>query len=367
MNDTINETRQNRYLLYLIFAVLVLLSVFFLKFYQQQKKENSALRIKILTLSKSRTVTPWQRLITKPQIAPTVIDSTNVQDKVSTSAASTIAIPALSGDEPPIENLTTEALATSLTARMNNVKSQSFSDLEKNIQMADEIISREPDSYLAYKAKLISLLIEEGKLNRSIDDNVINGILETMASFNLTPESVTQKEAALLSSTNEEIDQLAGMLDQVSGERQSVELEMELQDENSANKTALEIQRYNLLSKEEELTDKLNELSTNVNIGFPPDQYLNEEVVQIPFLRMMAKNDFEGVIDNASTFVQQFPESPEGYFFLIKAYQALGREDEALRTLEDSSLSTEARNALDMRLKNSSGQDPKLYWQRLSF
>lgn len=363
MNDISQETRQNRKLLYIIITVLVVLSGFFFKFSQVQKRENEALQIKLITLNKTRNITPWQRLVTRPQIAPVI------QDTVTSRASSTISPtpPSPLQSEQPIQNFSTQELASMLTQRMAEVKSQDLANIEKNIEIADEIISREPDSYSAYKAKLISLLIKEGKLNQEVEDNEVNTILETMASFDLTNDSVIRKEAALISNTNKEISSLTDTFNQFSADRLAVEEQMELLDPNSPEIRALEIERQNLLTKEEETANKIAELDNQLSTGFPENQYLNEDVVQIPFLRMMAKNDYEGVIDNAATFIEQFPESPDGYYFLIKAFEATGRTEDALRVIQESGLSPEAQNTLQQRLQSTSLLAPQKYWETLRF
>lgn len=368
MSEMGQETQQNRKLLYVIIAILFVLSAFFFKFAREQKRENNALKIKLITLNKTRTITPWERLISRPQISPTAPKEKAIEDIVTTQASSTIAPPIVATQsEGPIQNLSTQELATSLGKRMSEIKSQDLANIQKNIEIANEIISREPDSYSAYKAKLISLLTMEGKLNQEIDDSELNGILETMASFDLTNDSVTRKEAALISNTTKELISLEDQLQQVSSERLFIEEQLELVDPNSPEIRALEIERQNLLSKEEEAANRIGILNNNLETGFPEEQFLDEDIVQIPFLRMMAKNDYEGVIDNAESFIEQFPNSPDGYYFLIKAFEATGRSEDALRVIQNSRLPTDAQNTLQRRLQNTSLLNPQKYWERLRF
>lgn len=368
MNEMGQETQQNRKLLYVIIAILFVLSAFFFKFAREQKRENNALKIKLITLNKTRTITPWERLISRPQISPSAPSEKVIQDIVTTRASSTTTTPPTAVQSVgPIENLSTQELATSLGKRMSEVKSQDLLNIQKNIEIANEIISREPDSYSAYKAKLISLLTMEGKLNQEIDDSELNSILETMASFDLTNDSVTRKEAALISNTTKELISLEEQLQQVSSERLAIEEQLELVDPNSPEIRALEIARENLLNQEEVAANRIVELNNNLEAGFPEEQYLNEDIVQIPFLRMMAKNDYEGVIDNAESFIEQFPTSPDGYYFLIKAFEATGRNEDALRVIQNSRLPTDAQNNLQRRLQNSALLEPQKYWERLRF
>lgn len=371
MNDIEQDLQQNRRLLYALAVVLVLMSGLIYKFYKDQKRENSALKIKILSLNKTRNITPWERLISKPQISLTPPPNTIIQDKVTTKAAATLSTSAPQiltiQNNQPIQNLTTQELANILNLRMLEVKSLDLAGLEKNIELAEEIISREPDSYSAYKAKLISMLIEEGKFDQAIDDSEVNRILETMASFDLSTDSVTRREAALISNTNNEIFTLSNNLNQISEERQGVEIEMEFHDPNSPELRALEIERHNLLTKEEEMANIITELNIKLNSGFTEEKYLNEDVIQIPFWRMMAKENYEGVIDDAVTLLEQFPDSPDGYFFLVMGYEATGKAEDARRVIEESKLTDEGQKILQQRLQNFSAIDPKKYWEKLNF
>ncbi|MFA6236346.1 MAG: hypothetical protein WC635_03375 [Bacteriovorax sp.] len=364
------ETQQNRNILYLILLVVVFMTALTFKFYREQKRQNKALQIKLITLNKTRTITPWQRLISRPQISPVVKTETTVQDQVTTQASSTIPetpANAIIQSGQPVQDLTTQELANALSLRMIEARSLDLSGLQKNIEIADEIISREPDSYSAYKAKLISLLILEGKLNQEIDDNEVNELLEIMASIDLTSDTVTRREAALISNTSNELITLENNLNEITLQREVIEEEMDLMETESPERKAYEGERQNLLNKEAEAANRITELSNTLNAGFPENQYIDEEIIQIPFLRMMAKEDYESVIDNASAFIERFPNSPDGYTFLIKAYEALGRKDDALNVIADSRLTPEIQSILQQRLQSFSNMDPKKYWERLSF
>lgn len=367
MDEMNFETQQNRKLLYIIITMLFVLSLFVFKFYHDQKKENKALKIKVLTLNNTkRSPTPWQRLLTTPSNAP-ILTSKSLSDQVSTSAASTTT-PANAVVDQPIENLDIQELALLLNSRMKEVKNLNYQGLQKNIKIAEEIISKDPESYSAYKAKLICLLTEEGKLKVPIEENEVNSILETMAGFDLSSDAVTRKEAGLISNTNNEITQSINELNSISEKRTQIERQMETTPPDSGDLQLLSTQRTNLLAQEEEANDKITELQNNLAANtFPEEQYLNEDIVQIPFLRMMAKEDYDGVIDNATSFIEQFPNSTEGYYFLIKGLEAAGRQNEVINVIQDSRLSPVAQEALQERLKNSSGADFKKYWENLKF
>lgn len=373
MDDT-NEIRQeNRKIFYFIFVALILIAGFVFKFYDDQKKENSALKIKIMTLNRSRAITPWQRTLTPnpntQKVQKKLPDNNpkNIQDKVSATSSSTVnseSFPLPAEDEEPLQNIPTDELANTLNNRMIAVKSQDAAALNENMEIADEIISREPGSYSAYKAKLISLLVKEGKLKQPVDDNEVNALLETMASFDVSADPQTKKEAALISNNSNLITATAERLDQVSAARTQIENLLELTPPDSIEGQSLLIEHHNLVATEQQMSNRLEELNNNAGTQ---TANLNDDVVQIPFLRMMAKNDLDGVIENASAFIEQFPESPEGYFFLVKALEESGQKDEALRVIQESKLGPEAQNTLQSRLLNAEDLAPEDYWSQLSF
>lgn len=376
MNEAEQEFQKNRKLIYAIMIFAVLTAALTFKFYRDQKKENQALKIKILTLNKTRSITPWEGLISRSQISPTSNPSEIQKDEVSTKLSSTITSPITPtssakaitlSDDRPIQNLSTTELANALDLRMIEMKSLDQQGLEKNIEIADEIISREPDSYSAYKAKLVSLLVLEGKFNQEIEDNEVFEILETMASFDLSGDIATQREAILIRNATDELSKLESAINDIATKRQALEAEMELLEPNTPENRAAEIERLNFLRSEEETASKIVELNAELESGFTEDQYLNEDIVQIPFLRLLAKEDYEEVIDNAQSFIEQFPNSPEGYYFLIKAYELTGRNDDALRVNEDPRLSTATLNIVRQRLKDFPNFDPKKYWEKLNF
>ena len=367
MEENNFETQQNRKLLYIIISMLFVLTLFVFKFYHDQKKENNALKIKVLTLGKDRrSPTPWQRLLNTPSNAP-ILTSNAISDKVTTRAASTTNS-ANSILDQSIENLDIQELALLLNSRMKDVKKLNLQALQKNIQIADEIISKDPESYSAYKAKLICLLIEEGKLNIPVDEQDINLLLETMANFDLSSDAVVKKEAGLISNTNNEMVQSIDELNIITEKKNQIELQMETLPPGSEELQNLIAQRATLITQEEDATNKITELQKILDSNnFPPEQYLNEDIVQIPFLRMMAKEDFNNVIDNANSFIEQFPNSIDGYYYLIKALEATGRHDEAVNFIQDSRLSPIGQAALQERLQNSKNVDFKHYWEKLNF
>lgn len=351
----------NRNILYLIILFILVVSGFGLKYYSTQKKENSALRIKIITLNKTKkTPLPWSRLTQQS------IETINKKTLTPTPAPTLIPVAKLVNEIPIIEQ-STEQLSKSLTENMQNLKSLDLATVDKNIEIADEIISREPASYSAYKAKLISLLVKESKFDQSIDDYEINKVLDNMAGFEVANDNTARREAALIASTNNQLMALENTLDDISILRDEISTQSSAIDRSSPEYEALQNQNQQLINREVVSALNLESLQNNINNGALEPVYLNEDVVEIPFLRLIAKNDYDSVIENADSFIEQFPNSPTGYFYLVKALGFQGRADDAIRVIEETKLSPEAQSDLMDRLDATSGDDPKSYWEKLRF
>lgn len=360
MDETNQIAPKFRSIFYLILVGFLLMAGLLYKFYDQQKKENSALKIKIATLSKSRTITPWQRSVpqqikTKATVPPAALPDQKAKQQLPET------------EEESLQTMATDQLVNVLDSRMINVKSQELLALDRNIEIANEIISREPGSYSAYKAKLISLLTKEEKFRVSADDAEINEILETMASFEVNTDVVTRREAALISNTNYEINTLTDQLNVITSAREELDNLLQTSDANSPEYAEIELERANLVSNEVATANRLSEISNNLDNNETQALSREEDIVQIPFLRLMAKGEYETVIDNASDYVEQFPDSTEGYYFLVKALIENGQREEALRVIQNSSLSPDKQQLLQSRLDQTENIDPKDYWETLQF
>lgn len=347
----------------IVATLLAIILVLLTKFYFNQKKENRALRLKILSMSETkRTPKAWSELITKSQpsslVTPAVTATMSTTTSIATPTTNTNVNEALDGTD------TTE-LAKKLDTQMRRPKSFTLDTIENNISIADEIISREPDSYGAYKAKLISMLVKEGKFNQSIDEVEVESLLENMAQFNISSDKLARRESALIGNTNGEIQNVEGQLESLARERETIESQLNAYDANSPELAQLNNQIQEIEARENQLLgniDKLEEsLASNTN------QLINEDIVEIPFMRMLAKNDYDSVIENAESFIEQFPSSPSGYYYMVRALEMQGRKEEALSLIENSQLSQGLQDRLFQRLDEEGSQNPQNYWQKLSF
>lgn len=355
------DVKTNRIILIITFIFMLILAGFLAKFYLQQKKENSALRIKLISMSANKRVpTTWQQLSTNKTASTTSTSQPSKAANVPAAEAPEVANVPL--PDQPLENLVSE-----LNGNMRTVQTLTPEMLDRNIQLADEILSREPASYSAYKAKLISLLVKEGKHNQEIDDAEVDGLLETMAGFDVNTDVVARREAALLSNANNQLATYQDNLLSVATERNNIDQQMQNLDPSSDEWAVLNEQRAELLKQEEAAGYQLNQFENTVQTSLQDDSYLNEDVVEIPFMRLMAKNDFDAVIENSESFIEQFPTSVSGYYYLVKALEFQGRQDEVAAVISSSQLSPEAQSTLQARLEQTSGTNPKNYWERLRF
>lgn len=312
---------------YLITLFLIILSVLIYKTYLGPQKESNPVKLKIMTMiPEKRVIKPWTSLLDQKQ---------NRKKEPTTS-------------KPPLpEEAPTSELAQYLQKNLKNIDNTNLKTLQINIKFADEIIAREPDSYSAYKAKLISLLIMEGKFNQSIDDIEIENLLETMAKFDIRTEENSMNEALLISNTNNELNSAIEELNELAIQEETVTTDFEQNE---------------LLKKEDTLIGYIERLQTKINRAtISEDNYINEDVVQIPFLRLMAKNEFDQVVLEAENFIERFPESSYGHFFLINALTAKGLKEESLDVLK--SLPKDLQNKIHFYDENYF----KEYWKRLFF
>lgn len=369
------KSENQKYYFFLIFAMAVVMAFTF-KFYFSVRKENQALRLKLMMANKERRrPKPWGRLIASRPVVNLTTTTPAISGKAApvktplrTDTVSTSAAAPVRSDAISVKNRETEDLARDLTTRMRNIKSADLVQIGRAIEIADELILREPETYSAYKAKLIALLTREGKFGIAADDTEVNGLLEDMARFDLTSDKVLQKEATLISSANAEANSLEQRINETRTQRIAIENQMIQMGPENPDYHSLETRRAILAMQEEDTLGKLATIEDQIQGGdFPPDNYVNEDVVQIPFMRMMAKEDYAAAADNAESFVQQFPNSPLGYFYLVLALEKLGRNEEAVSALARSRLGSNDQSSLLERLSTARQEDPKRFWERLKF
>jgi hypothetical protein len=350
---------KNRKVLYSFIVILAVATGVLTNSFIDQRSANRALRARIIFLNKERRVAkPWSEIL-KPAggVAASSSQATPLQSViVKPPASESVANASLS-----LTDLSTQELAASLNAKMSEVKNLKKEDLEKMIEMADEVILREPSSYTAYKVKLISLLIKEGKFKEEIEDAQIDELLETMASFD-----TSGRENIIVSAEAEQIE----LENRVNGLYAEIEENYSLlqnMDKNSPEAIELELRQQDISNQYKEANNALLASNKALEQALYGQENINRDLVEIPFLRMMAKNDYDGVIENAQNFIEEFPTSTDGYFYLVRAYEKQGMTDQAQSVINGANLNSQSLDALNKRIQNSRQENVQNYWQGLRF
>lgn len=356
-----HSVQTNRRLLVVVAALLTVIAIFLGKFYFQQKAENKALRLKILSMSENRRAPkPWSSL-TAPTVSSSALAAPAIAPTQSTQENATDA----SAETPALSDQDTQSLAGALTNQMRRPRNLDTKTLDQNIAIADELISREPDSYGAYKAKLISMLVKEGKFNQPADESEIESLLEDMAQFNISNDNIARREAALIANTNADIENIDNQLNALAQEKETIESQLNGLSADSPELAAATDRLVQI--EDQELVLMSNVEALEAELANNTAQVTNEDVIEIPFMRMLAKNDYDGVVSNAQAFIDEFPNSPSGYFYMVRAMELQGQRVEALNLIQNSRLAPDVQSTLLQRLQNETSQDPKNYWQKLSF
>ena len=334
---------------FLIMGLFIwLLFAFYL--YSNQKKENLALRLKVKLLSQEKIKPlPWAPLLEKPN-KKIELRGTKGQKKPQENTVQT-----------NLESQSTQALATDLNRMLQDIQKQKLEEINDAIRVADEIIAREPMVFSAYKAKLILLLTKEASHAQAADDGEIERVLDEMAYFDLTDEEALRKEAFILSRTNSKINALEkGIRDR--------EEELARLEEGEREEKGIDVKKE-LLFREIELqtaeVQKLEEELENGEMSTP--DFLNEDLVEIPFQRALAHGEYDRVVEDSEDYIQAFPASLVGYYYLIRALELKGDEAAVLDAITNAELSDDTSKRLELRLKQSKGEDPKNYWKHLKF
>ena len=266
----------------------------------------------------------------------------------------------------PTKATTTSSLAQELEVNLQNVRVEKLKNINNAIKIADELISREPNSYSAYKAKLILLLTKESKHSQSIDDTEIEQLLQTMAGFDVMTEQGLKREAFLIARSNSKLDGIEALVQEMELELEELE-EIEEEDEPFLDpELELEIELMVMRINEQlNLAEEIEEdLEQDLIIN---EKYLNEDLVEIPFYRALAKKEFDNVIFSAEALLEAYPDSISAHFFLVRALELKGESQAAIEFLRNSDLPDAESREVERRLSSSRHTNPLDYWKRLRF
>lgn len=377
------KTKVKKYKILLVSSLVVtlVLAVLFGLFYFDQRKENAALRIKMISMSVPKRVPKTWNQVTS-QLPPPKLPQTTKQNVEQDKKASM-----------PVVDMAVEDLVLELDSGMADINNQTKEQLDRNIAVANEIIAREPESYSAYKAKLISLLAKEGRFKEKADDTEVNALLETIAEFEVAPEVPATQETGRAPASPEvpappappasaevapsiasnQRQMLESNLESVATERVGIENRMQDFDTYTRQWGELNRKRQQLLDREEELSSEMDIYDESIPYAFDTfvkpekSEFIDEDVVEIPFMRQLAHNEYTQAEEDAATFIEQYPTSISGYFYLIRSLELQGRGEEIPGVIRDSQLSPQAQDTLLDRLDQTRNSNPEQYWERLSY
>ncbi|MCM2282907.1 MAG: hypothetical protein NDI61_13790 [Bdellovibrionaceae bacterium] len=165
-----------------------------------------------------------------------------------------------------------------------NLERASQADLDRNVELADQISRVDPDQYFPFKGKLISLLLKELKYNEDIDPAAYEDLYAELGRF----RGPTERDQIL--------DEIR-VLQQESGDTID--------------------------------TDVATAIAT-AESGAAELAGTDTDLVQIPFLRMKAMGDFDGLADMAEEYIEAYPNSYLGYVYLAEATWAAGEQAQAV-------------------------------------
>ncbi len=330
-------------LILVLVTVLVFSSGFFLFKVYSLKSQVSALTLRTKIAAKEkRKATTWEaskkipsRIAVRKKITPTATSSTTETIVHDFSA------------------IETEKLMTNLEKGMKTYWRLNLDNINEDLAITEELISRNPDVYSSHKAKLILMLAKENHLKADVDEADIEQTLSTLADFDTVTDKVLQKEAFLIARTNKRIETLIDEVDQMEEQLEGAETVEE--------EAALEQKIAEKLLEMEGLENQLEE-------GLLADKdFLNEDVVEIPMYRALARGEYDEVIDQAQSLLEAYPDSISGHYFTIRALQLSGDNTELREYLSNLRLSDEDIKELEDRVNNTSEEDPREFWKRLRF
>ena len=226
-------------------------------------------------------------------------------------------------------------------------------EIDRSLDVVEELISKKPNVYSYYKTKLILFLTKENSLNLQIDNFAHEDLLLTMSEFYLIDNQTLQKDALLISHFNEEKEKIVSEIEKIN-----YFVEGSIKPEMTA------ILEYELDIKIREFENLVNNL--DIDMLRDPSSY-NQEVIDIALYRLLSKKDYTNVIDKANVLLTYYPFSGVGHFFVIEALTLQGKTIEADEYIKSLSLPYENWKRLRNRLQKSKRFEPESYWRELTF
>jgi TolA-binding protein len=104
-----------------------------------------------------------------------------------------------------------------------------------------------------------------------------------------------------------------------------------------------------------ETEDRLEQGDMSYEVGKDPD------LVMVPFLRIMVQGDYERLTNEANDYINTYPDSPFGYYFLAKALWSTGKQEDALLALKSAYVNDSTYDILLKDFRTSANSDSVAY------
>jgi len=270
------------------------------------------------------------------------------------------------------EDLDTSVLGNILTRNSLMIKDAEIEQLNQNLAISDEMIRREPELYGAYKVKLVSMLMKEAKFRETMDQNEYELLIDQMSSFVDPDPSIQMRGEALANELNSRLDQLEPQHTTIKNRIDQLNQTLfDLQTSSKDDVDALNMnEQYLMLSDELEALsaedERLTAVITETHDRLQQGEMLFEEgrdpdLEMVPFLRIMIQGDYEQLTSEANDYINAYPDSPYGYYFLAKALWNTGQQSDALFALKSAYVNDSTYEILLNNFRISADSDPVAY------
>jgi hypothetical protein len=265
--------------------------------------------------------------------------------------------------EQNLQDAPSAALANILVRNFASPASLDEAKLRQSIVASEALINRDDDYYEAYKSKLFSLLLLQTKYGVQINEDEYASLIDNLTAFQFIDDNelsrIEEQRATLedeLVALNEELDDLAArraeLADELSEMTDTPEADSELYLDLLAEENRLALEQSVL---EAMFEDVQADLEATV---FAEEQAIDPDIVRAMFLRFVAMGDTAALIDEAEDFIDRYPDSPLGYYFLALGLQQSGDAEDAFAVLNGALDEGVGNRLLFEMLQNNAEQQP---------
>jgi hypothetical protein len=172
---------------------------------------------------------------------------------------------------------------------------KSKESLSLGIEAADELLKRDPNIYAAYKAKLLAQLNLDVLFDQEIDSGEFEFLLQEMYRFSNFDDSLA-------------------------------------------------------------LADDFPEQEGQENLS---DANIDQDLIKLPFIKLLIDDELELLQEESQAYIEEFPKSPYGYYYLAQSLSRLGNSQDA-RNAIDRARSNSVSGMMDLELfEKSTQKSPK--------